>query len=65
MPTYDFRCADCGKKFTVRVSIKDRDKVTCTYCASKKVDQLFTGCSVRTGGCELPVTGGGFPSGGG
>ncbi|AGL02071.1 FmdB family zinc ribbon protein [Desulfoscipio gibsoniae] len=66
MPTYDFRCAQCGHKFTVLVSISDKDKVTCPNCAGKKVEQLFTGCAVRTGGgggCDMPTTGGGFGGG--
>lgn len=64
MPTYDFRCADCNHKFSVFVTISERDKVICPECGSKKVEQLFTGCSVRTGGgCDLPATGGGFGGG--
>ncbi|SFR02914.1 FmdB family zinc ribbon protein [Desulfoscipio geothermicus] len=66
MPTYDFRCADCGHKFTVLVSISEKDKVTCPACSSKEVQQLITGCAVRTGGgaCDLPAPGGGYAGGG-
>ncbi len=65
MPTYDFRCRGCGHRFTVRVDIKDRHKVTCPSCGGKEVEQLFTGCTVRTGGgaCDLPSPGGGFAGG--
>ncbi|MCG8400932.1 MAG: zinc ribbon domain-containing protein [Firmicutes bacterium] len=62
MPTYDFRCSDCGHKFTIMASISDRDKTTCPACRSAKVEQLFTGCQVRTsggGGCHLPPPGAG------
>ncbi|MFA7468626.1 MAG: zinc ribbon domain-containing protein [Desulfotomaculaceae bacterium] len=67
MPTYDYRCSDCENKFTVMVSLSDKDKVTCPSCQSKKIEQLFTGCQVRTSGgrgCDTPPPG--FsPSGGG
>lgn len=64
MPTYDFRCQSCGHRFSVFVSISDKDRVTCTQCGSKEIEQLFTGCSVRTGGdggsCQID---GGFRGG--
>ncbi|MBF7082152.1 zinc ribbon domain-containing protein [Desulfallas sp. Bu1-1] len=67
MPTYDFRCGQCGHKFTVLVSISEKDKVTCPACGAGKIEQLFTGCAVRTGGgggsCDLPAAGGGFGGG--
>ncbi|WP_027365584.1 FmdB family zinc ribbon protein [Desulfotruncus alcoholivorax] len=67
MPTYDFRCSECGHKFTIFVAISEKDKVKCPACGQGKVEQLFTGCSVRTGGggggCDLPATGGGFGGG--
>lgn len=66
MPTYDFRCAQCGQKFTVMVSISDKDKVSCPDCGGKNVEQLFTGCAVRTGiggSCDMPATGSGFGGG--
>ncbi len=77
MPNYDFRCAGCGHRFTVQVSMSDKDKVTCPDCGGKKVEQLFTGCMVSTGGagssgcdfgcdmpgCDMPGAGGGFGGG--
>jgi len=70
MPNYDFRCADCGQKFTVQVSMNDKDKVTCPGCGGKKMEQLFTGCMVSTGGSSnAPDLGCGYgcgmPGGGG
>jgi len=66
LPTYDFRCNECGHKFTVFVNISQKDTVTCPSCGAKKVEQLFTGCTVRTGGgCDLPEVGGGGGFGGG
>lgn len=69
MPNYDFRCAECGHRFTKMVSISEKDKVACPACRGKKVEQLFTGCQVRTsssrgGTCDLPAPGGGFSGGG-
>ncbi len=73
MPNYDFRCAECGHKFAVQVSMNDRDKVSCPDCGGKKVEQLFTGCMMNTGsssdsagcgfGCGLPGAGGEFGGG--
>ncbi|KAF1086590.1 Zinc ribbon domain protein [Sporotomaculum syntrophicum] len=70
MPNYDFRCAECGHKFEVQVSMNDRDKVTCPDCGGKKVEQLFTGCMVNTGssdsaGCgfDCGMPGAGFGGG--
>lgn len=68
MPTYDFRCADCGHRFTKMVSISEKDKVTCPACQGQKVEQLFTGCQVRTSGrrsCDTPPSGFGQSGGGG
>ncbi|BCV22832.1 FmdB family zinc ribbon protein [Moorella sp. Hama-1] len=42
MPTYDFKCNDCGHLFSQFAAIKDRDKVRCPECGGK-VSQRFTG----------------------
>lgn len=42
MPTYEFKCKDCGKEFEVFVSIKEKDKVKCNYCGSHKIAQLLS-----------------------
>lgn len=47
MPTYEYECRDCNKKFTLILSISEHDKakVSCPKCKSKKVKQsisLFT-----------------------
>lgn len=49
MPYYDFRCKKCGHRFTVLTGMSERDKVTCPECKTREVEQLITGCSVRTG----------------
>lgn len=55
MPSYDFRCKTCESKFTVRISISERDKVKCPKCASSSVQQVFTPIAVKGGaggGCD-------------
>ncbi|MDN5347598.1 MAG: hypothetical protein PWP65_1162 [Clostridia bacterium] len=42
MPTYDFKCNDCGHHFSEFVAIKDKDKVRCPSCGGS-VSQRFTG----------------------
>lgn len=50
MPLYDFRCEECGHKFTVLVGVEERHKVTCPQCASRSVKQLITPCAVQVKG---------------
>lgn len=41
MPTYDFRCSECKKTFSVTCSITEhgKKKIACPKCGSKKVKQ--------------------------
>jgi putative FmdB family regulatory protein len=41
MPTYDYVCLGCGKKFAVQMTIGDHDKrkVKCPKCSGKKTQQ--------------------------
>jgi putative FmdB family regulatory protein len=50
MPTYEFDCLKCGRKFTLVLSLRDHEKenVSCPRCKSKKVEQLVTSCQVVT-----------------
>ncbi|MFZ5944435.1 MAG: FmdB family zinc ribbon protein [Bacillota bacterium] len=41
MPTYDFKCKECAKSFTVQTSIKDKGKVSCPACGTKEIQQKF------------------------
>ena len=43
MPTYDYVCEDCGKRFTLFLSLSKKDEARCPECGSQKVRQLFTG----------------------
>jgi putative FmdB family regulatory protein len=62
MPTYDFKCKDCDKDFTVQVSIKDKAKVVCPKCGSKGIEQRFT--RINIGGISAGNGGGSSCSGG-
>jgi putative FmdB family regulatory protein len=50
MPSYDYRCPKCKKKFTAIISIGEHDagKVKCPKCGEKKVEQLITAFLVKT-----------------
>ncbi len=41
MPTYEYECKKCGKKFAVvmRISEHEKKKAKCTKCDSKQVVQ--------------------------
>jgi putative FmdB family regulatory protein len=41
MPTYDFRCLNCGKRFDVFLSFSDYEKaeIKCSFCGSVKVQR--------------------------
>lgn len=42
MPIYDFRCRDCGHRFTVLIQLSERDRVGCPRCRSKDVRQIIS-----------------------
>ena len=41
VPRYEYRCNNCGKRFTVTMDIKERDEkgAKCPKCKSSKVSQ--------------------------
>jgi putative FmdB family regulatory protein len=42
MPTYAFRCGNCGHEFEVTAHIADRDeKAVCPACGSRDVSTVF------------------------
>jgi len=45
MPTYDYSCLSCGKKFSVHMNIAahDKRKTKCPKCGSKKLQQQVAG----------------------
>ena len=50
MPTYEYRCPACKKKFDLILSIGEHDakKAKCPKCGGKKLDQIFTAFQVKT-----------------
>jgi putative FmdB family regulatory protein len=50
MPTYEYRCDDCGHEFAVVLSISEHDKAKpqCPKCASKTVQQTVSAVFVKT-----------------
>lgn len=50
MPTYDYRCEKCKKRFSVVQSITEhgKKKMACPKCKSRKVVQLLAAFSAQT-----------------
>ena len=50
MPTYEFVCAACRKKFTLVMTFSEKDskRVTCPKCKSRRVKQRFTSVYTQT-----------------
>ncbi|MCX8118645.1 MAG: zinc ribbon domain-containing protein [Desulfobacterota bacterium] len=50
MPTYDYHCPKCKKKFSLVMSIKDHDegKAKCPKCGNKKVEQQISLFQAKT-----------------
>jgi putative FmdB family regulatory protein len=50
MPTYEYRCEDCGHEFVTVLSISEHDKSKppCPKCSSVKVQQAVSSVSVKT-----------------
>ncbi len=51
MATYQFKCTQCGKKFTVEQTFRQHDRheaVKCPQCRSAKVKQQITQVYART-----------------
>lgn len=50
MPIFDFECNDCGNKFDLLLTNKDKDKAQCTKCGSRNVKQLLSMFATTTSG---------------
>jgi putative FmdB family regulatory protein len=50
MPTYEFSCEKCNKKFTLILSVSEYEKTKfrCPKCKSVKVRQLISSFQVNT-----------------
>lgn len=55
MPTYEYRCTECGSAFDVSMSIEEKKRresahdIACEQCGSSALEQVFGGFSVLTG----------------
>jgi putative FmdB family regulatory protein len=51
MPTYEYKCLNCNKKFALKLSVKEHDtkKAKCLKCDSKKVEQVLGSFFAKTG----------------
>ncbi|MBF0611476.1 MAG: zinc ribbon domain-containing protein [Magnetococcales bacterium] len=59
MPTYDFKCEECGHGFEKNLAMGATFDGKCPKCESGKVHKVFT-----TAGVLGSSGGGGFPGGG-
>lgn len=50
MPTYEYRCEDCKKDFTVVMSMAEHDKgkVSCSVCKKRNVKQQVSTFLTKT-----------------
>jgi putative FmdB family regulatory protein len=63
MPTYEFRCADCGHTFEVTAHIADRDeKAVCPECGGRDVKTVFRAFAVGKSGASSDLLSRGFGS---
>lgn len=44
MPSYDFKCADCRKRFSLTLSVAERTRgrLKCPKCGSRKIEQQYS-----------------------
>jgi putative FmdB family regulatory protein len=60
VPSYDFRCQNCGHQFTVKLSVAERDSAQCPVCQSKSLSQRFTSMNYfRSGAGTCDASAGG------
>ena len=63
MPIYEYRCTDCGARFSKLQSMgTDAKGVTCPKCDSSKVERLLS--SFASSSSSSTSSGGACPSGG-
>jgi len=50
MPTYEYRCQECSKEFSLILSMKEHDegKAKCPNCGSQKLEQLISTFLTKT-----------------
>jgi putative FmdB family regulatory protein len=50
MPTYEYQCKDCNKKFDAFIELAKLDKTrpACPKCGKRKVTRLMSGFAAQT-----------------
>ncbi|TKS61666.1 MAG: hypothetical protein EWM72_00414 [Nitrospira sp.] len=50
MPTYEYKCLDCGKEVVLFLRLQDHERgsVACPSCNSKRMEQLITSVMAKT-----------------
>lgn len=50
MPIYEFACLDCGKDFSLTLTLREYEHVhaVCPHCKSTVIERLVTSCEVVT-----------------
>ena len=50
MPTYEYKCLDCGKESELNLSLSDHERgnITCPGCKSTRMAQLISAISAKT-----------------
>jgi len=50
MPTYEYRCGSCGKKFSILMSMAEYGKrrVKCPKCGKSRVTQIYSTFYAKT-----------------
>ena len=50
MPTYEYKCLDCGKESELNLSIREheRGKISCPACQGTHMEQLISTVSAKT-----------------
>jgi putative FmdB family regulatory protein len=56
MPTYEYKCQDCGHKFEKFQSMKDKPVAKCPTCGGKVLRLIGTGAGVIFKGSGLYAT---------
>jgi putative FmdB family regulatory protein len=50
MPSYEYKCMDCGKESELNLSMSEHDRgnIKCPACKSDRMEQLISTISART-----------------
>lgn len=50
MPTYEYTCGKCGKRFSrvESIAVHDRVRPSCPKCKSRRVSQVFASFFAKT-----------------